>query len=208
MNERHFGQIPTQSSAQEGKVERQEGRWIRIEDWARENNHEALLRYILSSDKTNRNVGLLPENMYYDPVEKTMTLTVPFRKEWHQGHEKTMQGGMPAVFIDTTSGALAFTEMLAGSGPLHQEGSEKKLVPIVEHEVPLKIVCGFEEPPEDFQGNRAKIKFIKTVVSQGPHICIESHVMVRTTPEKVIDTAVQATQANLDTWLAEQNQKE
>ena len=128
MNERTFGQPPQRPPSQEEKrVEQQEKQGIRIEDWARENNHATLLRYIKSSEQTNSNVGLLPENMYYDSEKKTMTLTVSFRKEWHQGHEGVMQGGMPAVFIDTTSGALAFTEAPSGFGPLHQEGSEKSL---------------------------------------------------------------------------------
>ncbi len=206
MNERTFGQPLKQPPSQEEKrVEQQEKQGIRIEDWARQNNHEALLRYIKSSEQTNSNVGLLPENMYYDPEKKTMTLTVPYRKEGHQGHEGVMQGGMPAVFIDTTSGALAFTAMSLESGPLHQEDRAKKLTPIVEHEVPIVITCSFEEPPEDFRGNRVKTKFIKTVVSQGPHVCIESYVMIRSTREQAMDQDVADKKASLDAWLAEQN---
>jgi acyl-coenzyme A thioesterase PaaI-like protein len=205
MNERTFGQPSQQLPSRDKGLEQQERRAIRVEDWARENNHEALMRYIKSSEQTNSNVGLLPENMYYDPEKKTMTLTVPYHKEWHQGHEGVMQGGVPAVFIDTTSGALAFTEMPSGSGPLHQEDRAIKLVPIVEHEVPVVITCSLEEPPEDFKGNRVKTKFIKTVVSQGPHICIESYVMVRSTLEQAIDQDVANKKASLDVWLAQQN---
>ena len=89
MNERTFGQPPQQLPSRDKGLEQQERRAIRVEDWARENNHEALLRYIKSSEQTNSNVGLLPENMYYDPEKKTMTLTVPY----HRSHAGWGAGG-------------------------------------------------------------------------------------------------------------------
>ncbi len=142
-------------------VEKSEQAQVLIEQWARENNHTSLLRHIESSDKTDKNIGILRENIYYDPIEKTITLAVPIR-DIHQGHDfegtGIMLGGIPKVFIDVTSGALAFTEASDGTIPLHITGTYENPGMIIQHDIPLKVVSSLEENPEEDEKKLFRIK--------------------------------------------------
>ncbi len=166
-------EIPKPNLEKDSKdlIEKPEHVRVPIEQWARENNHLSLLRHIESSDKTDKNIGILRENIYYDPIEKTITLAV-LPHDIHQGHsfEGTgiMLGGIPKVFIDVTSGALAFTEAPDGTIPLHITGTYENAGMIIQHNTPLRVVSSFEKNLEEDE----KKLFIKTEVFQGEQLCV------------------------------------
>jgi hypothetical protein len=165
-------------------VERAEQPSILIEDWAKQNNHESLLRHIASSHETDANIGVFRENIYYDPIEKTITLTVIPSRDQHQGHsfEGTgiMLGGIPKVFIDVTSGALVFTEAPNGTIPLHLTGTYENTGMIIQHDTPLTVVSSLEQSPEEGD----KKLFIKTVVMQGSQVCVTMRDQVQIISER------------------------
>ncbi len=174
MNEGNFGKkVPVKPSL-EGRAE-QEKKPVQIEDWAKTNNREGLLRHMESSDSTDRNVGIFREKILYDPEAKTITLTVDPNSDMHQGHrfEGTgiMLGGIPKVFIDVTSGALAFTEAPNGTIPLHITGTYENTGMIIQHEEsPVTVVSSFEEEPRENEDK--KTLFIRTEVKQGSQVCV------------------------------------
>lgn len=177
------------SESQDRRIEK-ERTAIRIEDWARENDHETLLSHIASSEQTNRNIGVLRENIYYDPEEKTITLTVTPQNDMHQGHsiEGTgiMLGGIPKVFVDVTSGALAFTAMSPKSIPLHTKGSYENSGMIILSAVPLVIQSSFKKDPESDDKNL----IIVTTVTQGGEVCVKTEDTVRILSERVASAIV------------------
>lgn len=187
---------------------------VLIEDWARQNGHESLLRHIESSHETDANVGIFRENLYYDPVAKTITLTVPIQTihrghTFEQGEEKVtteiMLGGVLSVFMDVTSGALAFTEIPSDKVPLHLKVEVAKGAMIIQREdIPVVIVSSFEEEPTA----GGKKLFIKTVASQGPNICAVERSEVKIISEQAAGMMAERINAALDQWVAEQKSKD
>jgi hypothetical protein len=177
---------------------------IRVEDWALENQHETLLSFIRSSDQTNRNIGILREDMFYDPVAKTMTLTLNMRPELHRGHTingeyEAMIGGMPKAFADVVSGALAFTAIPANTVPLHTTITGSKMgTMILQHEAPIVVTSSFVE---DSEGKKLAIK---TVVSQGPNTCFTEVCNVRVAAENMVGQMAERVKSGLDTWIQQQ----
>jgi hypothetical protein len=185
--------------------ETEQGLSMPIEDWAKQNNHKALLGFIESSDQTNRNVGVFRENMIYDPVAKSMTLIVSMKPELHRGHtlegeHEVMLGGKPKDFADVVSGALAFTEVPTNSLPLHTKIIESDMgVMILQHEAPVLVRSTFVRDPEE-----GAPFSIKTVVSQGPHTCFTEVCEVKVGTERGVARVAQMTKTSLDAWVLEQ----
>lgn len=167
----------------EGKIEK-ERMLIPIAEWARENNHETLLRHIESSEPTDTNIGIFRENICYDPVNKRMTLTVIPQNDMHQGHSfdgtGIMLGGIPKVFVDVTSGALAFTAMSKKSIPLHMGGNYENSGMIIQCAVPVVIESYFKSEPQP--GDKEFI--IITTVTQAGVVCVKTEDTIRILSER------------------------
>ena len=195
------------------EVERAEQPPIPIEEWAKQNNHESLLRHIDSSHETDANVGVFRKNLEHDPIAKTTTLTVPI-KDIHRGHTfeskskdgevtqtEIMLGGVPAFFMDVTSGALAFTEIPPHCVPIHLKVEVTKGAMIIQRDdIPVVVVSSFEEVPV----KGGKKFFIKTVASQGPNICAIERSEVRVIAEQAAGMMAERINVALDQWLEEQ----
>lgn len=173
---------------------------VPIEAWAKENNREGLLRHMESSDKTDKNVGVFRENIEYDTKAKTITLTVEPNPDMHQGHsfEGTgiMLGGIPKVFIDVTSGALAFTEAPNGTIPLHMTGSYENTGMIIQHEAPVTVVSSFEKDPHE-NGDK-KMLFIRTEVWQGGRVCVVMRDQIQVISERGAGALAKRLERSLD----------
>lgn len=168
-----------------GEAEKEkENSAIPIEEWAQENNHETLLRHIASSEQTDANIGVFRNNIRYDAANKTMTLTVTPENDMHQGHsfEGTgiMLGGIPKVFVDIASGALAFTAMSKKSIPLHTAGSYENAGMIIQCAVPVVIESHFKSDPRP----EDKELVIITTVTQAGSLCVKTEDIVRILPER------------------------
>lgn len=186
---------------------------VPIEQWTKENEHAALEQHMKSSDGTDANMGVLRENLEYDPIAKTITLTVPIQ-DIHRGHTfeskskdggvtqtEIMLGGVPAFFMDVASGALAFTEIPPHCVPIHLKVEVTKGTMIIQRDdIPVVVVSSFEEVPV----KGGKKFFIKTVASQGPNICAIERSEVRVIAEQAAGMMAERINVALDQWLEEQ----